>query len=81
MKKINTSVWDASENLETEGDMIAYLEAAFEEGGSSIIAAALGDIARAKGMAQIAKNQDWGVKVFIKPCPPVETLNFPPYLK
>lgn len=48
--------WDASEYLTTEEDMAAYLNAALEEGDTSIISAALGDIARAKGMTQLAKE-------------------------
>lgn len=48
--------WDASEYLETEADMAAYLNAALEDGDTSVIAAALGDIARAKGMTQLSKE-------------------------
>lgn len=44
--------WDVAEHLETEEDMIAYLEAALEEGDPALVAAALGDIARAKGIVQ-----------------------------
>ena len=36
--------------------MAAYLEAALQEGDSALIAASLGDIARAKCMSQIARN-------------------------
>ncbi len=48
--------WDAPEYLETEEDMAAYLNAALEDGDTSVIAAALGDIARAKGMTQLSKE-------------------------
>lgn len=48
--------WDASEYLETEADIAAYLNAAFEDGNTSVITAALGDIARAKGMTQLSKE-------------------------
>ena len=54
MPKTKTRLWDPAEHLKTEEDMAAYLEAAFEEGDPTLIAAALGDIARAKGMTQIA---------------------------
>ena len=54
MKK--ATKWDASEYLETEADIAAYLNAALEDGDTSVIAAALGDIARAKGMTQLAKE-------------------------
>jgi probable addiction module antidote protein len=40
--------------------MAAYLEAALQEGDSALIAAALGDIARAKGMCQIARDAGLG---------------------
>ena len=52
--KVNTTVWDAAEHLETEDDMAAYLEAALEEGDPSLIASVRSDIDRAKGMTQIA---------------------------
>lgn len=48
--------WDASEYLESETDIVAYLNAALEDGDTSVIATALGDIARAKGMTQLAKE-------------------------
>ncbi len=48
--------WDASKYLETEEDMAAYLNAALEDGDASVIAAALGDIARTKGMTQLSKE-------------------------
>lgn len=48
--------YDVADYLESEEDMINYLEACFEEAGddAAFIAAALGDIARAKGMTDIA---------------------------
>jgi len=58
--KPNTLPWDAAEHLETEEDMAAYLEAALEDGDSSLVAAALGDIARAKGMTEIARETGLG---------------------
>ena len=60
MKKEHTSTWDAAEHLENEEDMAAYLEAALEENDPALIAAALGDIARAKGMSQIARETGLG---------------------
>lgn len=54
MKKATT--WDAADYLGTEADIAAYLNAAFEDGSTSVIAAALGDVARAKGMSQLAKE-------------------------
>jgi probable addiction module antidote protein len=58
--KVKTRVWDPAEHLESEEDIAAYLQAAFEEGDAALIAAALGDIARAKGMSQIARDTGLG---------------------
>ena len=55
-----TRTWDAAEHLETEEDMAAYLDAALEDGDTAVIVAALGDIARARGMAQIARETGLG---------------------
>jgi probable addiction module antidote protein len=53
MAKTKRKPWGAAERLKTEEDMAAYLEAALEDGDLAPAAAALGDIARAKGMSQI----------------------------
>lgn len=47
-----------AEHLRTPKEMAAYLQASMEEadGDASFIAKALGDIARAKGMAQVARD-------------------------
>ena len=57
-KKATTSRYDVAEHLRTPKEMAAYLEACLEEAGgdASFIAKALGDIARAKGMAQVARD-------------------------
>ena len=60
MKKPKTARWDPVEHLETEEDMAAYLEAALEEGDPTLVVVALGDIARAKGMTQIARETGLG---------------------
>lgn len=54
--------WDAVEHLKTEEEMALYLEACFEEAGddAAFIAKPLGDIARAKGMTQPAKDSGLG---------------------
>ena len=51
-----TTAWDPADHLRTEEDRAAYLEAALEEGDPMLVAAALGDIARAKGMSQVARD-------------------------
>ena len=60
MNKVPTSLWDAAEHLETQEDMAAYLEAAFEDGDPNLVVAALGDIARSKGMTNIARETGLG---------------------
>ena len=56
MTKTVTSPYDVAEHLRTPEEMAAYLEACIEEadGDAAFIARALGDIARAKGMSQVA---------------------------
>jgi len=58
MGQITTTRYDSAEYLETPQDMAAYLEACLEiaEGDAAFIAKALGNIARAKGMTQVAKD-------------------------
>jgi len=58
MKKIVTTRYDVAQHLRTPKEMAAYLEACLEEAGgdAAFIAKALGDIARAKGMAQVARD-------------------------
>jgi probable addiction module antidote protein len=51
---IKTTAWDASEYLDSPAAIAEYLEAVFEDGDPSLIAAALGDVARALGMTQLA---------------------------
>ena len=70
MAKPVTTVWDPAEHLETEADMAAYLEAALEESDPALIAAALGDIARAKGMTQVAREAGLGRESLYKALSP-----------
>jgi probable addiction module antidote protein len=79
--KLKTTVWDPAEHLETEQDIAAYLEAAFEEGDSSLIAAALGDIARATGMAQIARDAGLGRESLYKALSPEGNPEFATIMK
>jgi probable addiction module antidote protein len=58
--KIKTIPWDAVAHLKSDDDIAHYLEAAFEDGNPSLVAAALGDVARAKGMAKIARAAGLG---------------------
>lgn len=58
MDKIATTRYDVAEHLRTPEEMAAYLEACLDEanGDAAFIAKALGDIARAKGMTQVAQD-------------------------
>jgi probable addiction module antidote protein len=58
MAKTATTRYDVAEHLRTPEEMAAYLEACIEEanGDAAFIAKALGDIARAKGMSQVARD-------------------------
>jgi len=58
MAKTITTKYDVSEHLRTPHEMAAYLEACIEDanGDAAFIAKALGDIARAKGMSQVARD-------------------------
>ena len=57
-KATNTVAYDVSEQLRTPEEMAAYLDAWLEEAPEDAtgIARALGDIARAKGMTQVARD-------------------------
>lgn len=57
-RKETFSRYDTADYLKSEEDMVAYLQASMEEADDdpAFIAAALGDIARARGMAQLAKD-------------------------
>ncbi len=53
---LKTTQWDPSKYLDSPKSIAAYLEAAFEDGDPALIAAALGDIARAMGMTELASR-------------------------
>jgi probable addiction module antidote protein len=59
-KTVETRTWDASEQLKSEEDMAAYLDAALKDGDATLVVVVLGDIARAKGMSQIAREAGLG---------------------
>lgn len=50
------SKYNATDYLQTDEDIKAYLNASFETGDSKLIARALGDVAKAKGMSKISKE-------------------------
>ena len=54
--KITTTKWDASEYLDSPEMIHEYLKAAFESGDSELLMTALGNVAKAKGMSEIARD-------------------------
>ena len=70
MARTKTRKWDAAEHLKTDAERAAYLEAALEDGDPSLVAAALGDIARARGMSGIAKQTGLGRESLYKSLSP-----------
>jgi probable addiction module antidote protein len=60
MTKTKTKSWDAADHLRSRADIAAYLRAALEDGDPALVAAALGDIARAKGMTKVAREAGLG---------------------
>lgn len=57
---VSIKTWDASEYLESEQDIIDYLDAAAETGDPALMQAAIGDVAKARGMGQIAREAGVG---------------------
>lgn len=62
MKAVKLRKWDSAEHLQSAEDMAAYLEVCLQEAGddAAFIAKALGNIARAKGMSQLASDTGMG---------------------
>jgi len=56
MEKITFEKWDMADHINTKEDVKSYLEAALEENDTALLLAVIGDIARSKGMTQIAKD-------------------------
>jgi probable addiction module antidote protein len=56
MEAKKAAAYDAAEFLDTDEDIVAYLNAALEDGDPSLVSAALGDVARARGMTQLARE-------------------------
>ena len=83
MAKIKTSRYDVAEHLRTSEEMAAYLEACLEEadGDAAFIAKALGDIARAKGMSQVARDAGLSRESLYKALSGERTPNFDTILK
>ena len=68
--KTKTTAWNVAEHLKTKEEREAYLNAAFEDGDASVIAAALGDIAKAEGMSKVARRTGLGRESLYKALSP-----------
>lgn len=80
-KKIKTRPWDVVEHLETEEDITAYLDAVLDDGDPALVSAALGDIARARGMTEIAREAGLGRESLYKSLSPEGNLEFATVMK
>ncbi|MDM7955123.1 addiction module antidote protein [Blastomonas sp.] len=57
---VETKAFDPAEFLESEADVVSYLNVWMEDGSPQEIARALGDVARSKGMTEIARRTGLG---------------------
>jgi probable addiction module antidote protein len=55
-EKVTFEKWDLADHINSKEDVIGILEAAFEENDTALLFEVVGDIARSKGMAQIAQD-------------------------
>ena len=53
---LKTAVWDPAETLDTKDEVVAYLNAALEDRDPELLRLVLGDIARSKGVTEIARE-------------------------
>lgn len=51
-----TKPWDVVDEPRSDADIAAYLNAAMEDGGAQMMTAALGDVVRARGVSQVARD-------------------------
>ena len=72
MEKIKLTKWDSASYLKNEDDIAAYLQACFEEApdDAPFIAKALGTVAKARGMTQLAKDAGMGRESLYKALAP-----------
>ena len=70
MAKTRTTGWDPAEHLGNRREMAGYLQAALDEGDPGLVAAALGDIARAEGMTSVAHQTGLGRESLYKALSP-----------
>ena len=60
MKPVKATVWNPAKYLETDEQVLIYLEDIFKKGKAELIATAIGDVARAQGMSKVAAETNRG---------------------
>ena len=70
MDKIKVSRFDASEHLDSEEMIAAYVNAALEEGDPDLLMAAIADVAKARGIAKVAADAGLGRESLYKTLTP-----------
>jgi len=60
LKKVKTTVWDPVNYLQSEEEITVFLSEAFSTNDTRLIIAAIGDVARARGMSKIAEDSQCG---------------------
>lgn len=81
LKASRITRWDPVDHFESADDMAAYLEAALEVGDPALVTAALGDIARAKGMSEVARETGLGRESLYKALSPTGNPEFGTIIK
>lgn len=81
MARTETRPWDIVDSLDGDERIAAYLDAVLEDGDPQLIVAALGDIARAKGMTEVARNAGLGRQSLYKALSPDGNPEFATVLK
>ncbi|CBS86141.1 addiction module antidote protein [Azospirillum lipoferum] len=81
MGRTETRPWDIVDSLDSDERIAAYLDAVLEDGDPQLIVAALGDIARAKGMTEVARNAGLGRQSLYKALSPDGNPEFATVLK
>jgi len=60
MKPVKTTAWDPAKYLQSEEEITVYLNEVFSTNDTQLIISAIGDVARARGMAKVAEDADCG---------------------
>jgi len=60
VKPIKTTAWEPADYLQSEEEITAYLADVFSTNDTQLIIAAIGDVARARGMSKVAQDAHCG---------------------